>query len=72
MLYVILLCNILVKLCSCVYPNMVVWSSESSQAAGKGNLQYHGQHRILIHHISSPGYGLTVTFPSSHTLIFES
>lgn len=52
MLYVILLCNILVKLCSSVYPNMVVWSSESLQAAGKGNLQYHNrQHRILIHHI---------------------
>lgn len=32
MLYVILLCNMLVKLCSCVYPNMVVWSSESASS----------------------------------------
>lgn len=66
MLYVILVYNILVKLCPYVYPNMVVWSSESLQAAGKGNLQYHRLHRILIPHISVSfsECGVTVTLPS--------
>lgn len=60
-----LLYNILVKLCTCVYPNRVVLELRVFARAGKRKIQYHRLHRIFIPHISVsfPDCGVTGTLP---------